>query len=270
LQLSHWKNYLESKRFHFPAVRISRNNDGIDLTGYIQDCWAIKKSYETKIIEAEEVEKARSAEIALKALRDEVGGKTPKSKKLLWRWFIAHIPSRYAKDTDGWMWDLFDAETEQEISEFTMADIDLFEEIFLCEVPTGSSISAAFLDRLAHKRMMLETRFRMFEIIVPDAISEGVADGTISSIEPRRDDFPNKVQFLIAHSKWKLAHTDQHKHRDIAAALQSKVTVKPTFVPDISKFLPPALDDELLDGVMAADGVIEHFDDETITGEQED
>jgi hypothetical protein len=265
LQLSYWKNYLESKRFHFPSVRINRINNGIDLTGFIQDCWAIKKAYETKIIEVEEAGRAKSAEAALKGLRDEVAGKAPKSKKLLWRWFLAHIPSRYARDTEGWMWELFDAETEQEISEFTMADIDLFEEIFLCEVPTGSSISAAFLERLRHKRTILETKFESFEILIPAAITAAVAAGTISKEEPKPGDFANRAQFLVAHARYKLANTDMTKHRQATIAKQASVTVNPTYVPDITEIIPSLADVEE-DG----DVGIEIVDDETITGEQEE
>lgn len=237
LQLSYWKNYLESKRFKFPALRISKFNKGVDLQAFIHDCWIVKKEYETKVREAVELEKLQSAEMALKVLRDDLAGKAPRSKKMLWRWFIANIPSRYAKDTDGWMWELFDAETDQEISEFTMADIDLFEEICLCEIPTGSTISHTFLERISHKRKMLENKFHTYEILVPELVALGVADGSISSVEPKLSDYPKRVQFIIAHAKWKLGHTDQTAHRTAAVALQSTVTVKPTFVPNIDDYL---------------------------------
>jgi len=244
MQLSYWKNYLDSTRFRFPELRISKNNNGIDLTGYIQECWESKKSYESKVRELSEAERIRTADEAVKGLRDEIAGKTPRSKKLLWRWFLAHIPSRYAADTEGWMWTLFDAEKEDEIAVFTMADIDLFEEIFLCEVPTGSSVSAAFLERLRHKRSILETKFETFEILVPNSIAEGAANGSISTVEPKLADFPGKVQFLIAHSKWKLAHSNQTKHRDAAIKLQQSITVNPTFIPNIEDVLPTRTDDE--------------------------
>jgi hypothetical protein len=179
-----------------------------------------------------------------------VAGKTPRSKKLLWRWFLAHIPARYAADTEGWMWTLFDAEKEDEISQFTMGDIDLFEEIFLCEIPTGSAISNAFLERLRHKRSILEAKFDTFEILVPNSIAEGAADGSISVEEPKLSDFPSKVLWMVAHAKWRLAHTDITKHRDAAIKKQQTVTVNPTFVPNIEDVLgrhPEETDD--LDGL---------------------
>lgn len=262
MQLSYWKNYLESKRFKFPDLRISKNNKGIDLHAYLHDCWLVKKGYETRVQEAIEKEKIDAAEIALKGIRDDLISKTPKSKKLLWRWFLAHIPARYERDTASWMWELFDAETETEISEFTMADIDLFEEIFLCEVPTGSSISNAFLAKLAHKRKILESKFEAFEILVPESIAEGVADGSIGAEEPKLAEYASKVAFIMAHAKWKLSQTDTSKHRDAALARQQSVTVKPTFVPSIADFLPSfeSDDDEDIKGIALGSN------DDNITG----
>lgn len=244
LQLGHWKNYLESQRFRFPALRISKFNKGIDLQAYLQDCWKVKKDYESKVREGVEAEKLRSAEMALVALRNDLVTKAPKSKKLLWRWFLAHIPSRYSKDTDGWMWELFDAETESEVSEFTIADIDLFEEIVLCEIPTGSSVSHAFLERLSYKRKILTNRFQTFEILVPTLISEQKAAGTISATEPVLSEYPSKVKWMVAHAKWKLAHSDMNKHRIAAAKQQEKITVHPSYVPDIEQFLTASSRDE--------------------------
>lgn len=237
LQLSYWKNYLESQRFRFPAVRISRFNKGIDLYGYIQDCWLVKKEYESRVREAVEREKLESAEKALKILRDDLAGKAPRSKKILWRWFCAHLPAKYSKDLESWMWELFDAETEQEVSEFTIADIDLFEQIVLAEVELGSAVSHAFLERLAHKRELLTTKFKTFEILIPEAITAGVADGSIGVEEPRADQFASRTKFIIAHAKWKLAHTDTTKYRAAAEKQQQEVTVKASYVPDISDYL---------------------------------
>lgn len=247
MQLSYWKVHLDSNRFRFPSIRISRNNNGIDLTGYIQECWECKKSYESKVRELEEEERLKTAELALKGIRDEVAGKSPRSKKLLWRWFLAHIPSRYAADTEGWMWTLFDAEKEDEISQFTMGDIDLFEEIFLCEVPTGSAVSNAFLERLRHKRSILEAKFDTFEILVPNSIAEGAADGSIGLEEPILSAYPNKVAWMVAHAKWRLAHTDITKHRDAAIKKQQTVTVNPTFVPNIEDVLGRHPEDDDMD-----------------------
>jgi hypothetical protein len=241
MQLSYWKNYLESHRFKFPGLRISKrygqDTPAVELQPFLQVCWQVKKDYETKVKEAVELEKLKSAELALVAIRNDLVTKAPKSKKLLWRWFLAHIPPRYSRDTEGWMWDLFDAETEEEIIQFTLADIDLFEEIVLCELPLGTSISHAFLERLTYKRKLLQTRFSTFEILIPEAVQQEKDSGGISEIEPQLKDFPSKVKWIVAHSKWKLAHTNLSKNRDAAINKQATVTVSPSYVPDITPFI---------------------------------
>ncbi len=233
IQLGYWKNYLESKRFRFPALRISKNNKGIDLHSYLQDCWEVKKEYETRVREAAELEKLQATERALVALRDDLVKKSPKSKKLLWRWFCAHIPARYSRDVEGWMWELYDAETSDEIAEFTLADIDLFEEIVLAEIPLGSSISHSFLERLDYKRKILQARVDTYEILVPESIKEGVADGSISSVEPKQEDYPSKVAFMVAKAKWRLATVDTsgaEKQR------QATISVNATHIPELPTY----------------------------------
>lgn len=237
LELSYWKLNLESVRFKFPKLRISKFNNGISLSAFIEDCWACKKEYDSHKKTLSEEAAAKAAEDALLSIRGEIAGKAPKSKRMLWKWFVAHMPSRYSKDLDGWMFEIWDAETESEISEFTMADIDLFEEIFLCEVPTGSSISHAFLERISNKRKVLENKFHTFEILVPESIAEQKEAGTIATEEPKLADFPSKVQFIIAHAKWKLAHTDLNKHRDLEITRQQTRTVTASHIPDITEFL---------------------------------
>jgi hypothetical protein len=268
LQLSSWKAYLDSTRFKFPELRISKFNKGIDLTAYIQDCWQIKKEYETVVREGVEKEKLAAAEAALKAIRDDIAGKAPRSKKLLWRWFIANIPARYARDTDGWMWELFDAETYDEVSEFTLSDIDLFEEIVLAELPTGSSISHAFLDRLAVKRQLLDSTVRSFEIILPPAIQKEKDSLKEIPPEPKRSDYDKSFKFIMAHAKWKLLTTDFAARYAKEQAQQAKVTVKPSYVPNISEYLgrDAASDEGDSDDELP---LIDRSDD-TITGEYEE
>lgn len=236
LSLSYWKNYLESQRFKFPAIRISKLEPEVDLTTYLQLCWQVKKEYETKVNERIEREKLESAEKALKVLRDDLAGKTPRSLKLLWRWYISHLPARYEADSEGWMHTIFfskDADNLQ--NKFTIADIDLYEQIFLCECPTGSSLSHAFLDILRSKRQILENHFDTFEILVPESIKQGAADGSISTVEPKLGDFKNKVGYMIAHAKWRLAHNSAalSKNMDAAIARSNKVSVNASFVPEL-------------------------------------
>lgn len=234
LPLAHWKNHLASTRFSFPTLRVSANNQSsIDLQAYLQACWRVKKDYEGKVRELDEQAKLAAAEAALVSIRSETLRQFPRSKKLLWRWYCINMPKRYAKDLDTWMWELYDAETDEEVSAFTIADIDLFEEITLCNIPTGTSISHAFLERIANKRKMLETKYTTFEILVPNAIIAEQEAGLISDAEPVASSYPSKVAFMIAHAKWKLSRPATLDSRDKAIAKQATVTVQASYRPTL-------------------------------------
>lgn len=233
LALSYWKNYLESERFNFPALRVSKLEPEIDLTGYLTACWQVKKQYETKVNERVEKEKLEAAEKALLVLRADLAGKAPKSAKVLWRWFIANLPSRYASDTEGWMHTIFFGKEDSILTaNFTLADIDLFEQIFLAECPTGSSLSHAFLEILKNKRDTLQNRHDTFEILVPESIKNAVQAGEIPTTEPKLQEFKSKAAWMIAHAKWRLAHKSSNSAAD-AARKQATVTVNPSFVPEL-------------------------------------
>lgn len=232
ISLSYWKACLDSRRFKFPTIRISKLENTVNLHAFLQTCWDAKKSYETVVSERLEAEQVAIAEKALIGIRDELAGKRPLSHKLLWKWFLANLPSRYLPDTEGWMKTLFFAKSVLDTS-FTMADLDLFEEIFLSECPTGSSVSYAFLDVLRSKRTVLENHFEAFEILVPSDLQKQADSGEIAEAEPKLQDFERKVHWMIAHAKWKLTHGSDSstKHRDAAAAKQQVATVKPSFIP---------------------------------------
>lgn len=233
MALSYWKAALESERFRFPAIHISKFEPTLELKSYLQACWQVKKDYETRVSERIEQERLRATETAMIALRDEIAGARPTSSRQLWRWFLAHLPKRYEADSEGWMRTLFFAKGD-DVKKFTMADIDLFEEIFLCEVPTGSSISHAFSEVLASKRKVLEDHVETFEILIPQTIQDEAAAGAIPLAEPKREDFASKVAYMIAHAKWSLAHTNVGKTANRVAAAQAKVSVKPSYVPQLT------------------------------------
>lgn len=281
ISLSYWKAYLDSKRFSFPTVRISKFESSINLNAYLQTCWAQKKSYETTVNERIEEAKVAVAEKALIAIRDELAGKRPVSTKLLWRWFMANLPSRYSRDASGWMWELFTAK-DKTIFEFKMADCDLFEDIFLSECPTGSSVSHAFLNVLKSKRTLLENHFETFEIIIPSSLQAAAELGEIDAVEPKLTDFPSKPKWMIAHAKWQLTHgSGKGKHREAAIAKQRKVSVIASYIPTLDtgrrKDFTSMVDDQYeelkeLEAIdyIAPDSVAATIHDDSITGELED
>ena len=232
IALSYWKAYLDSQRFRFPSIHISRMEPTVDLKEYLNLCWTVKKNYETTVNEKIEVAKLKAAEEAMIALRDEVAGARPSSNRQLWRWFAAHLPARYKKDLETWMPEIFFAKGE-EIRNFTIRDIDLLEEIFLSECPTGSAISHAFSEILAAKRKYLQDHFEAFEIIIPQEIVAAKAAGEIPVDEPQLKDFPSKAMWMIARAKWKLAHTDLTTKIDAAMGKQKELSVAASYIPEL-------------------------------------
>lgn len=232
MSICYWRAYLDSERFRFPQLRVSKLERDIDIRHFLQICFQRKKDYESRVNELQEEEKLKIAERALKGIVDEIAGKKPLSIKLLWRWFTVNMPPRYKKDVETWMWELFTA-TEKDILDFTVRDIELFEEIFLVECPTGSSISHAFLEVLRGKHQLLNQHFETYEILIPNSIAEQVASGEIkvSFPEPKLTDYPSRVAWMVAKAKWQLAQPDARKHQEAAAAKQKTETVNPSFRP---------------------------------------
>lgn len=233
MRICYWKAYLDSERFRFPQIRISKLERDVDLRSFIQLCFQRKKDYETNVNDRIEEEKLKLAEKAMKDGFDAIAKGKPRSIKLLWRWFVANMPARYKKDLEGWMWELFSA-TEHDILDFTVRDIELFEEIFLSEVPSGSSISHAFLDVLRGKHALISQHFETYEIMIPNSIAEQVASGEIAAAGPRPvlSDYPSKVAWMVACAKWDLAQGSR-KHRDAAVQRQKTETVVPSFRPKL-------------------------------------
>jgi len=234
MSICYWRAYLDSERFKFPQLRISKLEKDVDLRSFLQICFQRKKDYESKVNELQELEKLQIAEKALKGIVDEIGGKKPLSIKLLWRWFTINMPPRYKKDVETWMWDLFSA-TETSVLDFTVKDIQMFEEIFLTECPTGSSISHAFLDVLRGKHQLINQHFETYEILIPNSIQEQVASGEIqvTGPEPVKEDYPSKVAWMVARAKWQLAQPSFRKHQEAAIAKQQTETVTPSFRPTL-------------------------------------
>lgn len=251
LKLAYWRCYLDSMKFKFPSIRISKMEPTINLRAYLTLCWNSKKAYESNVNDLVEEEKKKIADKALIRIRDSIAGKRPLSTKVLWRWFQAVMPPRYKKDIDGWMWDLFSA-SEKNILEFTLADVETFEEMVLTEIETGSSMSHAFFEVLHSKHKLLTNHFETYEILMPSSPEELLVQEELAAQpEPQLKDFPGRVQWFRAHSAWKLAQPSARKHQDAEKQRQLSRTVKPTFIPKFpgtgreEDFLPELEADEL-------------------------
>lgn len=232
ISISYWKAYLDSNRFKFPSLRISKMERCIDLRGFLDACWDKKKSYETEVNEIEEEAKLAALDKLVIRINDEVGGKRPLAPKLLWNWFCNNVSAKYTADTEGWMKTIFFAKAD-DLQRFTVADIELFEEIFLSEMEAGSVVSNAFMNVLRTKRTQMETYFESFEIMIPQELTAQADSGEIPVAEPKKEDFAKLGLYIIARAKWQLTHGNKANSANRAAVLakQGVATVKPSFIP---------------------------------------
>lgn len=212
--LAYWHWRLDSKRFGFPEFKINRlnSNDRFqNVSHYLDACFAIKEDYEAGISELEELEKARAAESALKALRN--AWIVPVSKKALWQWVRAHLPEKHSADAQGWMGTIF-LGSDRTVLDFDLDEIEMMEHIILGECPPGTGVLAAVRERIdAIKKVHIDRR-EAFSLDLTD-FSEIIqeAAGTLAAPkpEPLRSDFPSTGSFLKARAAWWLGQSAERK-----------------------------------------------------------
>ena len=217
--LAYWKFHLESLRFRFPTYHIHPYNNNLtfqDIGAYLDTCFEVKKSYETETNEKAEKYKIQAAEEALKKLKGE--WVTPVSKKLLWKWIRAHLPSSYQPDAEGWLGTIF-LGSNSTILDFEEEDINLAEEIIQAECPAGTGVMFAVRARLTHIRDIWETRYKSFDIVLEDQDKRiGVlVNGVQMAIPdpgpaPIAADYPTKGSLIKATAQWQIAKAAHAKY----------------------------------------------------------
>ena len=221
--LAAWKFFLESKRFKFPTLKISKANKNLDfsnVTDYLATCFKVKEDYETKVTESVEKAKIEAAERALAAIRSE--WVTPASKKMLFQWVRAHLPEKYHADGQGWLGTLF-LGNEKAIVEFEKEDIALFEEILLSSCPAGNSIFKAVRERIEAVKTLWEQHHEAWEIDLgdddyADPVARLLVNGQKQAVpdpgpEPQLNNFSTRGQYLQAHARWQIASAKFNKDK---------------------------------------------------------
>lgn len=210
--LAFWKWKLESERFRFPTLHISKFNQNDNFTNigdYLDLCFDIRKDYETKRHEAAEAEKVRAAEKALIALNNT--WVTPPGKKVLWQWVKAHLPEKYHPDAEGWLSTLFLGGSGA-IVEFDKEDIQMARDIIESSCPAGTGILFAVRNRLDLIEATWKNYHNTFEIELSDfADNANVLVNGAPVLQPHpgpapvAKDFPKLALYLVADAKWKIA-----------------------------------------------------------------
>ena len=216
--LSYWKWHLESQRFTFPTLKISRfnKNDGFaNIPDYLELCFQVKKDYETKVNTALEKAKIDSANKALALLADT--WIAPPNKKVLWQWVRAHLPEKWSADAQGWMSTIF-LGGNHAIWDFSEEEIDLMEEIITSECPVGNGIMYAVRQRMKSIREIWEQKHAAYEIDLGDyGVNNKLYVNGIPVAapdpgpEPMQRDFTSRAKYLVTHAKWSIAKAAWNK-----------------------------------------------------------
>lgn len=196
-RLAFWKWKLESERFKFPTLHISKLNGNTkfeNISEYLDLCFAIKHEYETKINEIAEQAKIDAAERAMKALRN--NWIVPASKKALWKWVRAYIDAKWSADAEGWLGTLF-LGNDKAVLAFDPDEAKLAEDIIIGECPAGTAILFAVRHRLEYISKLIQDNAEAFEVDFSDYPSAEVA-------KPEAKNFAKRADYIRANAIWYL------------------------------------------------------------------
>lgn len=213
-KLAYWKWHLESERFSFPTLHLSKHNNNLDfgnLAEYLDLCFDIKDEYESKVREVSEAAKIKAAEEALIALNNT--WITPTSKRMMWRWCEANLSEKHRKEDSEWMSAIF-LGSPLVIQAQVDENIELMEEIIMSDCPPGTGVMHAVRKRIAEIWQIWKNHNAVFEIDLADFADPNTKLLVNGAKQPAVDpgDRPtlesfggNKAKFFVADAKWQIA-----------------------------------------------------------------
>lgn len=222
LELAYWFNFLDSKRFKFPVLRINKTNANEkleDISTYLDICGSVRNDYETNKNTAAEEERLETARRAEKMVRS--GHVRAISKKMLWNWFVSSLAESNSKkyslpEWEDWKQDSLKLwlASESVQLQYELEDVDSVEEVFLLECALGTSVSNAFKTELHKIRKNISDHLKIFEIDWAATFNQSTAqrtteDGTVieSAGPPEPGEPPlmnayfNRIDYLKAKAK---------------------------------------------------------------------
>jgi hypothetical protein len=229
LELAYWYNYLDSKRFRFPTLRITKlNSNGTlhDINAYFDICDSVRHDWETSKeakLEDAKLEAARRAEKAVRSSHVRTI-----SKKALWNWFLSSMQAENSKkySLPEWMeWKEDSAKlwfaSENQQLQFSVDDVNAIEEVFIAVCTLGTTVSHAFNNELNKIRNHISNHQKVFEIdweaTMKPAVIRTSKDGTVLSAdisltppakpekEPSLNDYHSRSDYIRAKAKWDIA-----------------------------------------------------------------
>jgi hypothetical protein len=227
LELAYWYNYLDSKRFRFPTLRINKLNANLnlrDISAYLEVCESKKHDWETSKEAKFEDAKLLAAQKAEKAVRS--SHVRAISKKALWNWFLSSLLASNSKkyslpEWQEWKEDaarLWFANENGQL-QFSSDDVNDIENVFLSECTIGTVISHAFASELEKIRNHIENHRKIFEIDLSEvrlpnvrrtnSLGEAIETPTDPigipqdpGKEPQLCDYNSRAKYIQARARW--------------------------------------------------------------------
>jgi hypothetical protein len=229
LELAYWYNYLDSKRFKFPTLRITKLNSNTtlhDIAAYFDICDSVRHDWETSKeakLEDAKLEAARRAEKAVRSSHVRAI-----SKKALWNWFLSSMQAENSKkymleEWKEWKEDsakLWFASENQQL-QYSIDDVNSIEDVFITVCTLGTTVSHAFNTELNKIRTHISNHLKVFEIdweaTMKPAVVRTTNDGTVLSAdvsltprehpgkEPQLNEYHSRSDYIRAHAKWDIA-----------------------------------------------------------------
>lgn len=132
------------------------------------------------------------------------------SRKHIYNWMISYFPESVDRSLIKKLYNL----QESDICKYSRDDINYFRECFERYCPAGTPLQFE-LRKIADR---LESYYRdYFKTFVIESIDEESSDepaelpaetnASYETVEPQESDFTSRVQFIVAHAKWRMQQT---------------------------------------------------------------
>lgn len=230
IELAYWYNYLDSKRFRFPTLRINKLNQNTalhDIGCYLDICDSVRKDWETSKdakLEESKLEAARKAEKAVRGSHVRAI-----SKKALWNWFLSNLSvansKKYSlpewlewKEQSAKLW--FSSEHGQ--LAYSPDDVNNIEEVFIAECSLGTTVSHAFNAELTKIHSHITNHLKIFDFDLGELPVTGAqrVDGSGNPIpaslaannpppapgnEPKINEFNSRSDYIRAKCRYDIS-----------------------------------------------------------------
>jgi hypothetical protein len=218
VELAAWKHNL-AKTCKFPDLHLTRvnaNEQWQNIAVWIDNCFEIRREWETRVRKYKNEQEIEAAQHALKAIRDEVYVNLDIKK--LWNWIALQLDaSGTATGRIETFRQLF-LYGDINVELWTIDDIEDLQEAVLMHCDVGNSIMFAVNKIITNLRIVIRDFYSSFVVLddfdasdsdsnIPDIIRD--ADRQIAALgtlppSPQRSAFSTATAHAVAQAKWNI------------------------------------------------------------------